>query len=292
MIVSPSVQSFAVMPSMKDYAKSTKAHEYLRQNQHYLNLLINTDNIHIPQKTNFMLKITIDGINTADGILDFFFNWNILDVLEIKPANMPNYFHIYVRSPSSACVISKLPGVKVLISDIIPPCEMVPLVYVQGIPKDETDDNIRSFFKGISPILTIYRIIRENFYGFILETTSTKAAINLAEKSNNEKYGLSKLSVSIQYHNSVTNSFFINSLTAAYPIEVARYEIAKFGPIKYISNATVSGLPSIIVKMEKIEDARLACGFLNNTTYLSNTLNSIFIEENHFDLLYNRFYSV
>lgn len=250
-------------------------------------------NLSNPQKSNFRLRIKINGADKMDDVLNYMLKWNILDLIDIKETEQSNTFDIWVRSAISSHVISVLHDVEVIEADPISSTDenvKVPLLYVHGIPGDEPDENVKEFFKGLAPILFIRHIKKEFFDGLIIETTSVKSAQKIAEKSHNEKYGQYTLTVSIQFQKTVTNCFFINSLTIEYPIEVAQALVSKFGQIKQILRATVSGLPSIIVKMDTIENAKLACGFLNKSTYEGHSINSIFIEENHFDLLCQHFY--
>lgn len=270
------------MPPKQNIAKYTRAHEYLDENPE-LKLKILESFKYRPNRTFFyqmVVRFNQDN-DSCESLVDYLYDWHILDVIKLVKKN--DCYQITLKSGISAHVISKLPIISVVSSDLIPKRDRVPLVYVQGFPQTITDQAICDYFSSVSRILSIKRIFINGFFGIVLKIASVSKAIELAEKADREKYGTSQLTSSYQYKSAVTKCFFVNCLQYDLLSKDVGPEVSKFGHIVDIFERNIGSIPTVFIKMQSLSDAKLACGFVNKRYFAGFQISSVFIDPNFFD---------
>lgn len=231
-------------------------------------------------------------IKNEENVLDFFFSYNIIDILSIKKLDyIDNGYQITFKSAESAHILKKFPNIKIITTDTLPQNSKIPKVYIQGIPLEATDDEIKSFFSKLCKILNIKNVETEGSFDrrrVIVTVPSVRCAKLLAEKGNGEKFNQNTLTVSLQYKSTITDCFYVNcGVVGNVELEFVRKEVLIFGKIVHIFEKYIGGVNSVLVKMENRKTAKLACGFLNKRTYYNSVLSAVFIDSVFLDQLYN-----
>ncbi|KAK8870530.1 hypothetical protein M9Y10_008414 [Tritrichomonas musculus] len=327
----PNLQSWCIIPSKKDSHKFTKAHQYLQRNPAAAKLVINHDHFFYKHLSCFRIRVksykndiavdpsidvlsnSIDQENsliTASDLLGIIRKWNLIDVLDIQEENSSsqklNSFIIVFKTAVSAHVMTKLKKFPDLLSknitisteeiDPIPNNARVPLVYLQGIGPETSDEAIRHFFRDMSFILKIKKYQRGTVFIHILKLPSIQNAINLSKQVNEGKLTNSVFNnssqtyiiASHQYKSTITQCFFISSNEInSLKKEDVYSEVSKFGEIESLFSRNNNNLWEFYVKMKSLSDAKIACGSMNNRTFDNVTLKAVFISNEYFDDFYN-----
>ena len=286
MFVFPSLQSFACVPEEQNNYRFTKAHEYIFETPGKFDQLLNTSNFQT-RKSFYSAKFFLRGVTECKFLLDFLFTWKIIDILDLTKSKPEGSFEIHFRTMESIHVLSKLPGIKIITTDEIPKTARVPVIYVHGFPPNSTTNDIESFFLESTPVVSVKFITVPGFVGAIVKTPSTECAMKAVNELESKEFqGKHRLTLSYQYKSTITRCFFVQLLSQKQiPVEDALHIIVKFGKIEQIKQTTVASTPSVAVKMAKINDAKLACGFINKKVFNGSESRAVFIEEDFFNTL-------
>lgn len=335
----PSLQSWCIIPSKKDVYKFTKAHQYLQRNPAAAKRVIDRDHVFYRHLSFYRIRIisqknensndsSLDILSnpstdenmliTASNIINVIQKWKLVDVLDIQEENTSNdsnSFIVIFKTAISAHVMTKLIKFPELIQknitltieaiDPIPEDARVPLVYIQGIGPDISDDAIRNFFRDMSFILKIERYQKGNIYFHIIKLPSVRSAINLTKQINEGKFTRSNFAAfdgisgygpqsfivsSHQYKSTITQCFFITSdEKSSLKSEDVYSEVSKFGEIDTLFTRNNNNLCEFYIKMNSISDSKLACGVMNNRIFDNVTLKAIFISTDYFNDLCTEF---
>lgn len=279
----PQLQSWCLFPRTEKTAKFTKAHEFLQRNPSVIREIEKRERLSRAKK--FSYRVTVH-LQDPLVLLDTLQTWDLLDVLDMK--SVDNAFEIAFRTAVSAHVSTRIPGFHVTPIDEIPKNDRVPLVYIQGIPEGTSDEEIRNFFKTISPVLKIKFLTRGRISVYILKLASIRKALRISETADRESFKGHILTVSHQFKSTVTTCFFLTGTTPGLlSVDVVQPEVSQIGDIDRIFRNDIGSLKEIYVSMKSLSDARLACGIMNRRLFSGETVNACFVSPSYFEELYS-----
>ena len=278
----PILPSFGFIPRNNQIEKIIEAHDFLLKNPEIKKKVIKRGKIRINKKHSFKVWVKTNSMDINE-LLDILFKWDLTDILDVH--YQEDLIEIKFRTPTSAYNIRKLSEVNLIKSEFINLNSRVPLVFLQGFPIEITNEQIKSFFNNLTPILKIKRIIKNDFFGIILKLPTIQKAIKLSELSNKEKFNNFILSVSYQFKSSITKCFYIYSLEIEIPIDEILNEILNFGPILEFFSNFIGSTTALFIKMESLKDSKITCGFLNNKLINGYLISTVFIDNDYFDNL-------
>jgi hypothetical protein len=280
----PALQSWCLVPTSDGVGKFTHVHEHLQKNPAVLAEVLRRARIPPPRPV-YPVRIEAADV-TPTSLLDTLQQWDLIDVVDLKIG--PEFLEIVFRTPVSANVATRLPEFRATSLVWLPRTARVPLVYIQGIRADTTEDEIRNFFKTIAPILKIKFVSRETISAHILKLSSVRKALRVSETADRERFKGSVLTVSHQFKSTITNCFFLSgpspgSLTVA----SVESEVAQIGAIERIFINEIGPMKEVFVSMADIAGARLACGIMNHRIYNGEVVNAFFVDPQYFEAVFD-----
>jgi hypothetical protein len=281
LICIPPLQSWCIEPPGQGLIKSTRAHEYLQKNPAVLAEVLRRARQPKPVPVySVAVARSPDDSLTPGFILDVLQKWDLTDVLDLA---IGEHFEIVFRTPISAHICCKLSEFTARAVTSIPALARVPLVYVQGIGADARPDEIRSFFKTISPILNIKFVQKRGISFHILKFSSVRRALKVSETADRERFKGNLLTVSHQFKMTVTRYFFLSgpapgALTSA----AVSSEVGQIGDIDRIFVNEIGAMKEVFVSMMDLKSARLACGIMNHRIYNGEVVNAFFVDPSYF----------
>ncbi|OHT17653.1 hypothetical protein TRFO_00935 [Tritrichomonas foetus] len=313
MTLIPALQSWCIIPSKDPQTKFTKAHQYLQRNPSVANELKKREQLNRLSAFRVKIKGVVNdeneneadkGSNTtfdvlsnehqvikisAIDIINSITFWNLTDILDIQ--ELPDGdFEVKFKTAISAHVMTRIPIFQANVLDQVPKTARVPLVFIQGIGPEKSEDEIRSFFRHIAPILKIKFIQRGKMAFHILKLSSIHNVLEIIHQ-NHSTFGpnqKNKMIITHQYKSTVTRCFFISSiLKISLSQEDVSEQVSNFGDIECIFTRKIGDYPEFYVKMRNIKDARLACGAMNGRTFENVEITAVFITTQYFDELFN-----
>ena len=279
----PQIQSWCLFPRSEKTAKFTPAHEFLQKNPAARREI--ERRVKMSQARKYVFRVIITGADPM-AVLDTFQSWDLLDTLDMKAVD--GGFEVAFRTPVSAHVAVRLPGLSGTVIDEIPRAARVPLVYIQGIPEESSEAEIRAFFKTLAPILKIKYVKRGRIGVHILKLSSTRKALRVSETADREKFKGHTLTVSHQFKSTITNCFFLAGISPGLlSVDAVAPEVSQIGEIDRIFRNEIGSLKEIFVCMKSQADARLACGVMNRRLFNGEAVNAYFVAPAYFEELYS-----
>jgi hypothetical protein len=276
----PALQSWCIQPANDRSTKFTPAHEYLQRNPAVMTAILR--NSRFTPAPVFSVVLSPDAELTPDFVLDTLQKWDLTDVLDLT-ADLKLTF----RTPVSAHVCCKLQEFKATPLTPIPPTARVPLVYVQGMGPDARPDEIRAFFKTISPILTLKSVERGDIFLHLLRFSSIRKALKVSETADRERFKGNLLTVSHQYKLTVTQFFFLSGpAPGALTCDAVGSEVAQIGEIDRIFVNEAGPMKEVFVSMNDVKSAKLACGAMNHRIYNGEVVNAFFVDGSYFQAVW------
>jgi hypothetical protein len=280
----PALQSWCLAPTSDGVAKFTPAHEHLQKNPGALAEVLRRARIPPPRPV-YAVRVEAADV-TPTSLLATLQQWDVIDVLDLKIE--PDFLEIAFRTPVSAHVATRLPEFRATSLVRLPRTARVPLVYLQGISADTTDDEIRNFFKTIAPILKVKFVSRRTISARILKLASVRKALRVSETADRERFKGSVLTVSHQFKSTITCCFFLSGPSPGLlTVASVESEVAQIGPVERIFINELGPMKEVFVSMADIADARLACGIMNHRIYDGELVNPFFVDPQYFEAVFD-----